>query len=779
MAIRYAALDLDEPRLFGVRLSGTVSRDDKQNLLALADRCLEHGKLHLVMDLSELGAIGGGGARVLADLQFTLAARGGEAVFVGAGPVVRRFLRQRFDNLPLRFFPSLDMVREHFLDPDYSWDPEADELAAALHAVGVDRESAAAWDDEVEVGAIAAFDDGEWEDGELESAELESAEMASAEPGSAALPGLDSTAANDEAAVVDGALAETMPAVDAPAPTAPAPGAGGRRKDHHYLSLAEAAAELGRWKPGEDDAAFAAALRNLLFSHGLAEDALLLTWHGDQLHDAQRRYELPAGGALALQLQAAEGPLTMLDLADGDLLPEESALLEQFTPDLLLPVRADDHLVAVLLLVRGEHEREYSVAEHFALELLMRLLADAVTETPAAHSANASTAEVPVSALPAGVSEYSHTGCAWTPADAHEDALSEALMQLALNLPEATDLTQFWRLLARHAWPVLPLVRVGFLGAGDGRPQLVAGSAPSWERLDLGEDRLRHFLRMMEMPVRAANLPNFFRQTREDLLAGGVDWIVGLRWQDEFLGTALLGLEPSFTASDLPALLSELFAESARLLHRLDTVPAAGDLDLEILRVLVEQHEKRSLGPYALSGTMVGHLRRLSRVMGFSAEQERDLVRGCLLRDVGLIAREDALWGPRGAMDPTQWPRFRQHPTEGAALLRAVNAPQTVIDVVAGHHERFNGRGFPLGLRERQTPIAARIVKVVEHWASAVTGDALRAPVSPEQAVAGLLADGGERFDPDIVAAFVKSLPTAGPLSGERLRPVAVPVPVA
>lgn len=756
MAIRYASLELDDPRLFGVRLSGTVSRDDKQNLLALADRCLEHGKLHLVLDLSELGAIGGGGARVLADLQFTLAARGGEAVFVGAGPVVRRFLRQRFDDLPLRFFPSLAVARERCLDPDFAWDPESDERAAALAVDERDRHGDDPGIDEDMVGAFAAVDD-------EELAEFSDFE----EPAGA-----------DESALVDETFVEARPVRDAapvPAPT-PASGAGGRRKDHHYLSLAEAAAQLGCWKPGEDDGDFAAALRNLLFSHGLAEDALLLTGHGALLRDAQCRYELPMEGALASQLQAAEGPLTMLDLADGDLLPEESELLEQFTPDLLLPVRADERLVAVLLLVRGEQEREYTVAEHFALELLMRLLADAVTEAPVVPAA---AADLPANDLPAGVSEFSHTGCAWTPADASEDALPEALMQLALNLPEASDLTQFWRLLARHAWPVLPLCRVGFLAAGASRPQLVAGAAPSWERLDMSEDRLRHFLRMMEMPVRTANLPNFFKQTREDLLAGGVEWIVGMRWQDEYLGTALLGLEPSFAAHDVPALLSDLFAEAARLLHRLDTGSATADLDLEIVRVLVEQHEKHSLGPFALSGTMVAHLRRLSRVMGFTVEQERELVRGCLLRDVGLLAREDALCGPRGAMDPTQWPRFRQHPTEGAALLRAVNAPQAVIDVVAGHHERFNGRGFPLGLREQQIPLSARIVKVVEHYVSLVTGDALRAPVSPEQAVAALLADGSERFDPDVVAVFVKSLPASRrPAAAPAAMPVGVPVGV-
>lgn len=764
MAIRFTPLELEEPHLFGVGLSGTVARADKQNLLALADRCLERGKLHVVLDMTELGALGGGGALVLADFQLSLTSRGGEAVFVGAGKTVRRFLQQRFDDLPLRYFPDVATAQVRFSDEDYRWDPDAAEAATepATAGRGADDAPDDAPDDvTAEVGAIAVYDD---DDLELE-AEADSPRGERSEPRSIA-----PTAADEARDAVQDVLDE-FNGRDEEVPSGP----GGRRKDHHYTSLAEAAAELGRWKPGEDDADFAVAVRNLLFSHGLAEDAVLLTRCEDLLQDASGQWAVPADGALAAQLLEASGPLTMLDIADGDLLSSEAELLENLTPDLLLPIRADGRLVATLLLVHGDGEREYTVAEHFALELLMRLLADALSVPAAAASAPAPQAAAarPTVELAAGISEFSQTGRAWCAADAHEDALDDALMQLALKLPEANDIPHFWRLLARHVWPVLPLRGVGFVAPDAARPQVVAGDAAAWERLDLGDTKLRHFLRQMEMPVRAANLPNFFRQTRESLLDAGVDWIVGLRWQDEFLGSALLGLEPSYTGQDLPPLLTEIFGEASRLLRRLDAGPSAADSDLEILRLLVEQNERRALGAYALTASMIPHLRRLSRAMGFTAEQERDLVQGCLLRDLGLAAREDALAGPRSAMDPTQWPRFRQHPIEGAALLRGLQAPQTAIDVVAAHHERFNGKGFPLGLKGRQIPLAARIVKVVENWVALLVGDALRAPVTPDEALAILNRDAGERFDPDIVAVFVRSLQPEPQRAGRAVEPLA------
>jgi HD-GYP domain-containing protein (c-di-GMP phosphodiesterase class II) len=81
-----------------------------------------------------------------------------------------------------------------------------------------------------------------------------------------------------------------------------------------------------------------------------------------------------------------------------------------------------------------------------------------------------------------------------------------------------------------------------------------------------------------------------------------------------------------------------------------------------------------------------------------------------------------------------------------------------VLDVVAAHHERFNGKGFPMGLKGRQIPLAARIVKVVESWVALRTGDASRAPLGADEALELMQADAGERLDPDIVAVFTRSL---------------------
>ncbi len=97
MATRFESIELNNPDLFGVRLNGAVGRSDKENLLELVEKCLANGKVKLVLDLSELSSIGGGGAKILANFQKELQAQGGEAVVAGAGETVRQFLAPKFD----------------------------------------------------------------------------------------------------------------------------------------------------------------------------------------------------------------------------------------------------------------------------------------------------------------------------------------------------------------------------------------------------------------------------------------------------------------------------------------------------------------------------------------------------------------------------------------------------------------------------------------------------------------------------------------------------------
>jgi response regulator RpfG family c-di-GMP phosphodiesterase len=194
------------------------------------------------------------------------------------------------------------------------------------------------------------------------------------------------------------------------------------------------------------------------------------------------------------------------------------------------------------------------------------------------------------------------------------------------------------------------------------------------------------------------------------------------------------------------------------LLARFDDTNDNADVSLQLVRILLAQREKRCFGHDKLTQAIVDHVHRLARVMGFPPDQERNLTYGCLLRDIGLIDKDDDLMKPPEEMDPTQWPVFRRHPADGAKLLEGLNLPQTIVDVVQCHHERFNGEGFPHGLEGRDIPLAARVVTVVENYVSMVTGTSSHDPIAPTTAARILRDNLGHRYDPDIVGLFLNAI---------------------
>ncbi len=140
MAIQFQSLKLEDQDLFGISLQGSVSRSDKSALLELATQAMSRKKVKLVMDLGGLTSLGGGGARVLADFQRQLIAAEGEAVFAGVQSVVRHFLEGPFEDLPLRYFLTVDDAVREFNSDEYTEPDYSAMLAPELEDSGPDEE---------------------------------------------------------------------------------------------------------------------------------------------------------------------------------------------------------------------------------------------------------------------------------------------------------------------------------------------------------------------------------------------------------------------------------------------------------------------------------------------------------------------------------------------------------------------------------------------------------------------------------------------------------------
>lgn len=170
------------------------------------------------------------------------------------------------------------------------------------------------------------------------------------------------------------------------------------------------------------------------------------------------------------------------------------------------------------------------------------------------------------------------------------------------------------------------------------------------------------------------------------------------------------------------------------------------------------------------SETVATHAAAMAAELGLSQRQVERVHLAGLLHDVGKIGIPDAVLLKPAALTDDEWEQMRRHPELGAQMLDST----TLRDIrrwVLAHHERPDGRGYPDGLRGADIPLEARILAVADAFEAMTSDRVYRAGMPVEDAVAELWRCAGTQFDPEVVAAFVRTLPPA--VHGDRVAAVA------
>lgn len=146
----------------------------------------------------------------------------------------------------------------------------------------------------------------------------------------------------------------------------------------------------------------------------------------------------------------------------------------------------------------------------------------------------------------------------------------------------------------------------------------------------------------------------------------------------------------------------------------------------------------------------------LAQDLEMDAEELRAIEWGSLLHDVGKIAVPDAILRKTGRLTEDEWHVMRQHPSWGFEMLADVKFLEPSLEIVYSHHERWDGGGYPRGLREEETPLAARIFAVVDTYDSITSDRPYRRARGHAEAITELCRVAGTQLDPDIVEAFIR-----------------------
>jgi putative nucleotidyltransferase with HDIG domain len=145
----------------------------------------------------------------------------------------------------------------------------------------------------------------------------------------------------------------------------------------------------------------------------------------------------------------------------------------------------------------------------------------------------------------------------------------------------------------------------------------------------------------------------------------------------------------------------------------------------------------------------------LARVLGFSREEIKPLARGAFLHDIGKICIPDAILRKPGVLTPQETELMKIHCLKGYQMLRRVSFLQDAAEIAYSHHERFDGSGYPRGLRGKDIPLGARIFAIVDTFEAITTAHTYRPARTIAEACAEIKLGSGTLFDPEITLVFL------------------------
>jgi diguanylate cyclase (GGDEF)-like protein/putative nucleotidyltransferase with HDIG domain len=201
------------------------------------------------------------------------------------------------------------------------------------------------------------------------------------------------------------------------------------------------------------------------------------------------------------------------------------------------------------------------------------------------------------------------------------------------------------------------------------------------------------------------------------------------------------------------------FVLLARFDHERRNVKQISELHLATIESLARAID-------AKDGTAENHTRRVqiyatavARELGMSEGEVQAVKTAALLHDIGKLAVPDHILSKPGPLTPEEFQKVQAHPQVGADIIATVPFPYPVAPLILSHHERWDGRGYPSGLKGEDIPLGARILCLVDYFGALTSSRPYHEAMAVDAAVLLIEQEAGKALDPRAVAAFLRILP--------------------
>lgn len=185
---------------------------------------------------------------------------------------------------------------------------------------------------------------------------------------------------------------------------------------------------------------------------------------------------------------------------------------------------------------------------------------------------------------------------------------------------------------------------------------------------------------------------------------------------------------------------------------------ALQDYFYRIVQSLVRGLEAKDSYTRGHSDRVAEYARQIALDMGVSEKEADMLKRVTELHDIGKLGIDERVLNKVGKLTDKEWDTIKQHPVTGEEILGPVFLDKKMLPIVRSHHERYDGTGYPDGLKGDEIDKLAQIVSVADAYDAMTTTRAYRGPLTKEVAIDELKKNSGKQFNPRIVEVFLKIL---------------------